>query len=204
MSDTPLPDDDVSFGVGSFGVGCGCGQTWNGATAWAGFSAHECPLAGVDTPVEELIANVLDPSGVRRAHASEIAEAIEQGHFTVQPVFPTLAYGVHFAYTIGLWPDHGGELIVRGFGDGCSQAADLYGTWVRQGVVKLEAGEYPSARCRVVPWAGDPYDFGQAMAHHGTEDFPRWQIVLADSEGRFPGDPGCEVETHQMKGLPTA
>lgn len=205
---TGLDGQPVELTTTSFTVGCGCGQHWSGPDAMVEYSAHECPLAGIDIDPFELLANVMDPSGMRRAHAAEISDTIEQGHYNVQPVFPTDEDGVNWAYTIGLWPGLPGEILIRGFGQDCAQLVDFFAGHLRSGTFTLIEGVHvfdetdPTAKVRVVPWAGDRFDFGQAIGHHGTEDFPRWQVVLADNDGRFPGDPGCEVETYQMKGLP--
>lgn len=229
MSDTPSPEPDpessrfteafgginivgpdghpVKLTGGSLSVGCGCGQHWDGDDALAQMAAHECPLAGVELTAEDIF-DMLDPTAApRRAHMAEIAETIEQGHYNIQPVFPVDEDGVNFAYTIGLWPKYPGEILIRGFGDHCGRLVDFFAGHIQAGTFPLAEGEYvfddtdPSAKIRIRPWDGDPTDFGIAMGHHG-EDFPRWHLVLADEDGRFPGDPGCEVETYQMKGLP--
>lgn len=109
-----------------------------------------------------------------------------------------------FAYTVGLYPTWGGELVVRGFG---AQTGDLAGAaivWVKNGSVPLVPGDYAlegGGMVRVVPFAGDPADFGWANRAHLGVDYPRFQLIFADDEDRFPGDDGCKCAEFQLKGL---
>lgn len=120
-----------------------------------------------------------------------------------------------------LWPDFGGEVLIRGFGEHTGQMVDTASRWVRDGIITLSPGDYtfpldgPYANptgelgpvgipfARVVAWSGGVSDFGFACAVHNTTEFPRFQILMADDEGRFPGDPGCECAKFQLKGLPS-
>lgn len=216
------PDCSICRGViklegGTLDLGCGCGfhvstSDGDGMTnveAKAAFDAHECPLRGVELSVEDMLGIVNDPGGRRRAHAANIANTVDAEGFAVQGVFPTDDEGVWFAYTIGLWPRFGGEILMRGFGEDTPGVVGLMAERIVAGLLPVAEGVHqfapddPVALVRFDPWRGDPHDFGQAIVHHGTEVFPRWHVVVADDDGRLPGDPGCEVATYQMKGLPS-
>lgn len=205
----------IKLGPGELDLGCGCG--WSGTTRdgmtntelTEAFESHECPLRGVDLSAEDIFDIVNDPGGHRRAHLSATANAVEADGYAVQTVFPTDPDHVWFGYTIGLWPAHAGELLVRGFGEQSGDLAAFFAGHVVNGTFPLTPGvhrfkpfdEDPSAKVRVDVWSGDPNDFGQAMAFHGTDAFARFHVVLADDDGRFPEDESCECAEYQMKGL---
>jgi hypothetical protein len=108
-----------------------------------------------------------------------------------------------FAYSVGLWPRACAEFVVRGFGSETPGAANAVAEWVTSGRLALVPGvhEVDGLRVRVDPWTGDPGDFGMANRHHGRTDYPKVHVVLADNDGRLPGEPGCELAEHQMRGL---
>lgn len=203
-------------------ISCGCGGSWSGETAGEEFQSHDCLFRGVEFTVEEMFEALNDPTGSRRAHKKDIADGVTDLGFVVQPVFPVrtwetvletegpegLQSGVspHFAYTIGLWHGHA-ELIVRGYGDYCADIATFMGRMVLDGRISTEPGVYGFENdhgvdgiIKVVEWSGDPGDFGQAMAHHGTDDFRRVLCVLADDDGLLPEVGGAHVL--QLVGLP--
>lgn len=213
MSDGSTPDepfslDDVVWSEGHLTVMCGCGFVADGPDALELEQSHECPLRGVELSVDDMFEMVNDPGGKRRVHLADMANMVEQVGFAVQPVFPSDESYPWFAYTIGLWPKFGGEFVVRGFGDDTSDVAGAFATWLMDNVFTLTPGVHqinegvPEARVKVEVWRGPTEDFGAACAYHKTEDFPRFQVLMADDAGRFPGDPGCECAEFQVKGLP--
>lgn len=165
---------------------------------------HDRPLHPVGSPTwMERLTDHLDLLG----------QTVMDHGFAIQTVFPTSPATPWFAYTIGLWPAHQAELIIRGFGDQTPGLVASIATKVTEGALILTAGVHdlhnmPGApegtflRLRIDPWRGNPADFGMANRYHGNDHYPKMHVVLADDDNRLPGDPDCQVARYQMLGLP--
>lgn len=156
----------------------------------------------VDVPVDQLpeMSEIL--MGMNQRRDEFIAELDETagtpGEFSIIGVI-----GEHpWAYTVGLHPEHPGEILVRGFGAHNPDMISGFADAVRAGDFPLTVGVHPFGygKVKVQEYTGDPADFGAANGFHrnrGLDDYPRFQIVVADDEGRFPGDPGCTLGIYQ-------
>jgi hypothetical protein len=112
-----------------------------------------------------------------------------------------------FAYTAGLYPKYPAEIIARGFGEATSDVVYAAVHRLKRGEIGLVPGDYTlpdGGAVRIVPWAGSAGDVAQARRHHhgrGCHTFPVMHILLPDSVGRLPGDPGCAIAYHQLRGI---
>lgn len=170
----------------------------------------EAGAAVADVP-DMQIPRVAELAGAMEARRVEALAAIdnligERGH-VVQLVMATDTTP-WFAYTAGLYPEYPAEIIARGFGEFTSDVVSAAVRWVAAGFIRLAPGDYmlpEGGAVRVVPWAGPFENVAMAIRHHrsrGCHSFPVMHIVVADDEGRLPGEPGCTVAKHQLRGLP--
>jgi Domain of unknown function (DUF4262) len=139
-------------------------------------------------------------------HEEFIRSAVQEHGWSVQ-LIPEGGDGEPaFAYSVGLHKTVGaGELIVLGLG------LDSMGAMINRLGDKLRAGErprpgedideilegFPVRLRRVATRQDERAHVGYALWFNGGADFPLWQVLWPDREGRFPGEPGCTVERWQ-------
>lgn len=118
-------------------------------------------------------------------------------------VFPTSDEpGPYFCYTVGLFKTYGHpELITFGLNPHIAQilVQQLVDNHIKGGRtfqdgerVEGEVRDGYSMWFRSAPVDDDQYPLSTAKRfYHGT-DFPALQIVMPDTQNRFPWEPGCE------------
>lgn len=171
-------------------------------------SEGSAAVTGVPASQLVRVIEMAEEMRLRRVAFLDQTDAIIAEHgFMVQGVFGD-ATGPSFAYTTGLHPKHDAECLVRGFGQSTPSLVYAAVRWLDDGLIRLTPGVYQipdGGRIRVEPWRGPVADFGMANRWHseqGRADYPRVQVLFADDEDRLPGEPGCTVTEHQLRGLP--
>jgi len=103
------------------------------------------------------LSEILQGMEARRVAFLDQADAtVTEYGYVIQGVFGS-EHSPWFAYSVGLWPDHGAEFIVRGFGSQTPEVAGRVAEWVASGALPLAPGEHlvDGLRLRVEAWRGD-------------------------------------------------
>lgn len=124
------------------------------------------------------------------------------GHIAKDGVFIQLVGGDDssppFAYTIGLSPKHGHELIIMGMGlENSGHFLNIFALYMRENELPMHEPmeDFANLPLMFVPCAPDLLGnkVQQAFNYYDTEDIKFVQCVLSDRQGRFWTDPEYDL-----------
>lgn len=115
-----------------------------------------------------------------------------------------------FAYTAGLYRTHAlPEIVVMGLAPQIAHTIlnDVARQMKAGGLTPLGGVDFDEvfagapARFRLLGAREVDEHLAIAAAVNGRDDFPAWQLIWPDPQGRFPGDPGCPPMTAALQDL---